>query len=76
MSFAHFYHKEPVLTSVENWPNLTLSSYVHQMLVIEELGKHGVDVEFLDRPMAGLTQLTTEIRQLCLSRGWAWASRL
>jgi hypothetical protein len=26
MSFAHFYHKVLVLTSVEDWPNLTLSS--------------------------------------------------
>lgn len=32
-------------------PDRLARNYVHQMLVIEELGKRGVQVEFLDRPM-------------------------
>jgi site-specific DNA recombinase len=33
-------------------PDRLARNYVHQMLVIEELGKRGVQVEFLDRPMS------------------------
>lgn len=33
-------------------PDRLARNYVHQMLVIEELEKHGVRVEFLDRPMS------------------------
>jgi site-specific DNA recombinase len=33
-------------------PDRLARNYVHQMLVIEELEKHGISVEFLDRPMS------------------------
>ncbi|MGZ6347887.1 MAG: recombinase family protein [Anaerolineales bacterium] len=33
-------------------PDRLARNYVHQMLVIEELGRRGIAVEFLDRPMS------------------------
>lgn len=33
-------------------PDRLARNYVHQVLIIEELGKRGVQVEFLDRPMS------------------------
>jgi len=33
-------------------PDRLARNYVHQMLVIEEWGRRGVSVEFLDRPMS------------------------
>ena len=33
-------------------PDRLARKYVHQVLLIEELGKHGCSVEFLDRPMS------------------------
>ena len=33
-------------------PDRLARNYVHQMLVIEELEKHGISVQFLDRPMS------------------------
>lgn len=33
-------------------PDRLARNYVHQMLVIEELGNHSIRVEFLDRPMS------------------------
>jgi site-specific DNA recombinase len=33
-------------------PDRLARNYVHQVLLVEELGKHGAEVEFLDRPMS------------------------
>ena len=45
-------------------PDRLARNYVHQMLIIEELGKRGVQVEFLDRPMSNdpHDQLLLQIR--------------
>jgi hypothetical protein len=47
---------------MRHWPSLTwcwlprltgwARNYVHQVLLIDELGRHGLKVEFLDRPMS------------------------
>lgn len=34
------------------WPRRCGLLYVHQVLLIDELGRHGCQVEFLDRPMS------------------------
>ena len=33
-------------------PDRLARNYVHQVLIIEELGKRGISIEFLDRPMS------------------------
>jgi site-specific DNA recombinase len=33
-------------------PDRLARNYVHQVLLIEDLGRHGVQIEFLDRPMS------------------------
>lgn len=34
-------------------PDRLARNYVHQVLLVEELQKHGAEVEFLDRPLVG-----------------------
>jgi site-specific DNA recombinase len=33
-------------------PDRLARNYVHQVLLLDELGRHGLKVEFLDRPMS------------------------